>query len=274
MKKSLSLPVFLGAFLAIQLTGQTFDHIGFDSLLSRHVTQGLVNYAALKTNPAVLADYLQSLSTLSEETFNSWTSDEQKAFWINAYNAVTLEGILRNYPIEYGGLVARARFPKSSIRQIRKFWDTGFIQIMGKDITLNEIEHEILRKQFNDPRIHFVLVCASLGCPLLEGCAFFAESLDERLHQASSTFINNPDKVRLDRKAGKLLLSSIFKWYAEDFDTSSETNSAFSDYSKTDRGVLAFVAGYLSAQDRTFLEKYRVKIDYLDYDWSLNETNK
>ncbi|NIA31310.1 MAG: DUF547 domain-containing protein [Actinobacteria bacterium] len=113
-----------------------------------------------------------SVGRVDEKDFPTWSENEKKAFWINVYNAVTIEGILRNYPIPWGGFLAKRRFPQSSIRQISKFWDTPFVRIMGKEITLNEIEHEILRKKFADPRIHFALVCASIGCPVLEDHAF------------------------------------------------------------------------------------------------------
>lgn len=108
--------------------------------------------------------------------------------------------------------MAKRRFPQSSIRQISKFWDTPFVRIMGKEITLNEIEHEILRKKFADPRIHFALVCASIGCPVLEDHAFLPDNLDVQLDDAAKDFITNSNKVRLDKSRKKLFLSAIFDW--------------------------------------------------------------
>jgi hypothetical protein len=150
-----------------------FDHAIFDTLLQKYVKNGLVNYKALKANREPLKEYLKQLEQIDPSNFKKWSSDEQKAFRINAYNPITIEGVLRNYPIQWGGFIARARFSQNSIRQISDFWDTVFIKVMGRNFTLNHIEHEILRKKVNDPRIHFTIICASIGCPILESNVFF-----------------------------------------------------------------------------------------------------
>jgi hypothetical protein len=249
----------------------TFDHSAYDSLLYVYVENGLVDYKGIQEEKKLLTAYVDQLEHLDPEEFQTWSENEQKAFWINVYNAITIEGILRNYPITPGGFFARRRFPRNSIRQIGGFWDTVFVRVMGKDITLNQIEHEILRKEFHDPRIHFVLVCASIGCPLLEKRAFTPEQLDQRLDQAASNFIRDANKVRLDRAKNTVYLSSIFDWYTEDFPASDEAHETFQEYSKQNRGIVAFVAGYLPEEERTFIIDNRPKIAFLDYDWSLNE---
>ena len=204
--------------------------------------------------------------------FISGCNNEKKmAFWINAYNAITIAGILENYPIEYGNLISRARFPKNSIRQIGGFWDKVFIQVMNQDITLNEIEHEILRKKFPDPRIHAVLVCAAIGCPLLENRAFYPETLDTRLDEANRNFIHNPDKVKLDRKKNVLYLSSIMDWYKQDYPVNSKDDELFQHYSRDIRGVLEFVLKFISDEKKEFILANYPEIKFLDYDWTLNE---
>lgn len=193
------------------------------------------------------------------------------AFWINAYNAITIEGIIRHYPIDYGNLVSRVRFPKNSIRQIGGFWDHVFIKVMGRDITLNQIEHEILREKFKEPRIHAVLVCAAIGCPLLENRAFFPEKLESRLDQANKNYINNPDKIRLDRDKNILYLSSIFDWYQDDYPVSPDGEKKLVNYSPTSRGVVEFILKYINQDQQNYILENSPQIKYLHYDWTLNE---
>lgn len=267
---------FIASLVAFSsnLFAQNFDHSIFDELLKTHVKNGRVAYQVIKADPSKLTDYLKQLEQVDPDQFDQWSKNEQMAFWINAYNAITIEGILRNYPIKWGSLIARARFPKNSIRQIGGFWDKVFIKVMGKDVTLNDIEHKILRKEFGDPRIHFVIVCASVGCPILESQAFFASNLEQRLDQATRNFINDPDKVRLDRQQNILYLSSIFDWYKEDFSTSAAGMKTFAKYSKAEIGVIEFVVKYLSEAEQNYIVQQQPKLKYLDYDWSLNEQTK
>jgi len=265
--------VSLAAFSS-HLVAQNFDHSIFDELLKTHVKNGLVDYQALKVNQVKLTEYLKQLEQVAFDQFDQWSKDEQMVFWINAYNAITIEGILRNYPIQWGGLITRARFPQNSIRQISGFWDKVFIKVMGKNVTLNDIEHKILRKEFGDPRIHFVIVCASIGCPILESQAFFSSDSEQRLDQATRNFINDPAKVRLDRQQNILFLSSIFDWYKEDFSASADGMKQFDNYSKAEIGVIEIVMKYVSEAEQNDIVQQQPKLKYLDYDWSLNEQKK
>jgi hypothetical protein len=248
-----------------------FDYSKYDAFLRTYVENGLVDYSGIKSDDTLLDDYLQELQRVDAEQFRTLSQDEQNAFWINAYNAITIEGIVRNYPIEPGGFFARKRFPDNSIRQIDDFWGTVFVKVMGDELTLDDIEHEILRKQFKDPRIHFVLVCAALGCPLLENRAFLPQYLDDRLDGAASGFISNPEKVRLDRKKNTLYLSSILKWYKEDFVFPHGSEQLYERYNTKDRGIVEFVARYMPQADREFIIEHHPKLKFLDYDWTLNE---
>ena len=142
---------------------------------------------------------------------------------------------------------------------------------MGKEISLNQIEHEILRKEFRGPRIHAVLVCAALGCPQLENKAFDPHNLDERLDQANVNFINNPDKVKLDTDKNKLYLSNILDWYHEDFEASQQVEESLNKYDSKYRGVIGFVLKYLPEDKKEFIKKNFPKLQFLDYDWTLNE---
>jgi len=261
-------------FFSTHLIAQNFDHAIFDELLQIHVKNGRVDYQGLKANQVKLTEYLKQLEQVNPNQFGQWPKNERMAFWINAYNAITIEGILRNYPIQWGGLIARTRFPQNSIRQISGFWDKVFVKVMGKNVTLNDIEHKILRKEFCGPRIHFVIVCASIGCPILESRAFFAADLEQRLDQATRNFINDPTKVRLDRHENVIYLSSIFDWYKEDFSSSANGKKKFGSYKKAEIGVIEFVMKYMPEADQNYIVQQQPKLKYLDYDWSLNEQKK
>jgi hypothetical protein len=249
-----------------------FGHADYDSLLQQYVQNGRVDYQGLKADHLRLANYLRRISDVDPEEFGKWPPDEQKAFWINSYNAITIEGIIRHYPIQYGGLIARARFAKNSIRQIDDFWKKVFIPVMSKDLSLDDIEHQILRPTFDDPRIHFVLVCAAIGCPRLSSRAYRPEALNEQLDRAAHDFISNPEKVRLDQKNNKLYLSSILDWYHGDFKPSAGRAAAgAAEYDSKYQGVVEFVAAYMSERDRNYIREHQPEIEFMDYDWTLND---
>ena len=228
------------------ITVDKFDHDRFDRVLQTYVnSRGQVNYTALKNNPQELETYLDTLAVMSPEDL---PSQDQLAFWINAYNALTIKGIIDHYPTT----------SVRKIKPLRGFFYRLKFKVGGKSYTLNEIEHDIIRSEFVESRIHFVLVCASGGCPVLENRAFFPDTLEERLENATFNFISNPEKVRLDRVNRVLYLSKIFNWYEEDFEGTHD-------------GIIDFITNYLSETDAEFLKQEEVTIQYLDYDWTLND---
>ena len=255
------------------------DHSMWDEILMKYTENGLVDYAALKKDSSGLDAYLAMLTSASAEDFGEWNRDEKMAFWINAYNAVTIHGILINYPIQPGGFMARRRFPQSSIRQIKNFWKTKFIELAGKPVTLDEIEHEILRREFADPRIHFSIVCASLGCPVLSGRAYTAERLKKQLREDAMRFISDPKKVRLDRDKNFLKVSEIFKWYREDFKKWEDRDKPemysppewLKKYNKHDQGFVQFIVDYAPLETIEYIVEMSPKLIYIEYDWTLNE---
>ena len=260
--------LFIGTHISFS---QIIDHSDFNLVLYKYVKDGLVDYKALKENSDLLSHYLNQIENINPSDFENWPENEKIAMWTNAYNAITLHGILLNYPIKGGSIFSKVRFPKNSIRQIKNFWDTVFIKVMGKELTLNDIEHSILRKKYKDPRIHFVLVCASIGCPSLENQAFDGESLEKRLEKATLNFIQNPEKVKIDIEKNALYLSSIFNWYKKDFTATDVALEKFNIYDKKHRGILNFISNYLSQDDVLLILKDKKNIKFLDYDWALNE---
>lgn len=229
----------------------TIDFRIWDDLLQRYVDDfGRVNYRRWKAEGA---DFLRAwLQTLADADLAAVTdADARLALWLNAYNAIAISQVLEVYPI------ASIRPKVLGIPNWLGFLDffTRSNSIIGgKKYSLNQIEHAILRPEFAEPRIHFGLVCAAVGCPLLRRGAYFPESVRTQLEADASRFIHNPDKVRYDTEKKTLYLSKIFKWYGEDF-------------VKAAGSVVGYVGGYLGP---SVAVNDRWAIVFLPYDWNLN----
>ena len=235
-----------------QLSLSQIDHSIWSDLLGRYVDgSGNVNYRALKDSAedrALLTGYLDQLSRADTERPAS--QEDRLAFWINAYNAVTLEGILREYPT-------------SSIRNHTNLvgyniWDHLLLRVGSQKVSLNEMEHDILRKM-GEPRIHFAIVCASIGCPRLLNEAYVPERIGDQLTTNARHFFSQAANFRVDDQTGAVYLSAILQWFAKDF-------------GETEADRLATLAPYLPSDEaREQIASDGVSINYLDYDWSLNE---
>jgi len=225
--------------------------------LQRVVTpEGRVRYAALKADPAGLDAFLASLAEGSAEDLVKLPEAGRIAFWINAYNAITLKTIIANYPIHARGFSA-LRYPSSSIRQISGAWSNREWTVLGTRMSLDDIEHGTLRKQFHDPRTHMALVCAALGCPPLRNEPYEGARLNEQLDDQARRYLASPAGLRLEAGGHRVAVSSIFKWFASDFEATG--------------GVRAFLNRYAPAAARAAIADAKTAITYLDYDWTLNE---
>ena len=251
MTKTLSTLVLL---LSISLwfipgvSAATFDHSKFDQALKKYVDdKGLVDYNSIAKDSG-FSEYVQSLQTARVEELSR---DGQLAFWINAYNAVTIDKVIK-------------KKPKKSVRETfvpgvwtgTKFFTSRKHIVAGKRLSQDDIEHEILRKQFNDPRIHFAIICASMGCPQLPRIAYTEENVQTRLEEETRKYLNSPRGTRIDRAENTLHVSKLFDWFGSDFINKSGS-------------VLAFMQPYLHEEVRLFLERDPM-ISYLEYDWALN----
>lgn len=216
-------------------------HTTYDLLLKRFVSKnGNVDYVHFYDEKERLQKYLNVLASLNIN--NKWTKKEKKALWINAYNAYTMKLVMDNYPIE-------------SIEKVeiagRSAWDYPFANIGGELYSLNQIEHDILRKEFNDPRIHVGLNCASKSCPRMARLAYTAQNVDIILEAKMKKFINDPFRNRISQKS--IDISEIFKWYQDDF---------------TKEGTLI---EYLNKYSSVKISK-DASIHYMHYDWGLNSS--
>lgn len=245
MKKYLLIVSLLISLISVQAQHK-ISHQTFDSLLKKYVTtSGKVNYKAFKEDSASLNVYLDQLA--NNPPVNTWTREEQIAYWINAYNAFTIKLIIKYYPIKSIKDIGSS----IQIPFVNTPWDLKFIRIGSKMMDLNHIEHGILRKEFNDPRVHMALVCASKSCPILLNEAYTAEKLEEQLIRQTKVFLT--DTFRNKISPDKPQLSMIFNWYGTDF-------------SKNGGSVTTFVNAYSPVKIKS-----GAKISYLEYDWGLNE---
>ncbi|TDI88536.1 MAG: DUF547 domain-containing protein [Candidatus Dadabacteria bacterium] len=254
----------------------SFDHsyATYNSLLKRYVINARVNYEGFINSRAEFETFLRALGSVDENVFESWTEEQRLAFWINAYNAFTIKAIIDHYPIKRSfTLVGIFYAPSDSILQIKGVWTKLQFRALGNMVTLEEIEHETLRKKFNEPRIHMAINCASISCPDLRNEAYTPEKLEEQLADASTNFVNNPDKgVYVNEQSGKVKLSKIFKWFGDDFINNYGSKKLFNNYSLKENAVLNFTSEYIESEEvKEYLMNNKLKIGYLGYDWHLNE---
>ncbi len=250
------------------------SYSAYDDLLNRYVKDELVNYQGFIDSRAEFENFLKTLGDVDESDFETWTEEQKLAFWINAYNAFTIKAIIDHYPIKRSfSLVGIFYAPSNSILQIKGVWTKLQFRAVGRMVTLDEIEHQILRKKFNEPRIHMAIVCASISCPDLSNEAYVPEMLEEQLTQASFNFVNNPEKgVFVNENDGRVKLSKIFKWFGDDFIPTYGKEKLFNNYSLKENAVLNFAADYIKPEQRKdYLMSNKLKISYLKYDWHLNE---
>jgi hypothetical protein len=258
-----------------RLNKEPFDHTYalYNSLLGRYVRDARVDYKGFLTSREELKEFLKSLGDVGQGEYQKWTEPEKLAFWINAYNAFTIEAILENYPVNRRFSLIGLFVPSNSILQIKGVWDGLKWSAAGRTVTLGEIEHEILRKEFMEPRIHAAINCASVGCPDLRGEAYTASRLENQLSRASADFINNSDKgLEIDVDDRSVRFSKIFKWFGKDFLNNYGSEYKFEGRSDKENAILNFALTYLADDDkREFLERNNFKTGWLGYDWHLNE---
>ena len=239
----------------------TFSYQDYEKVLKTYVnSQGLVDYEKLQANRNTLDEFNQALGAISPNVYNSWSETEQIAFLINAYNSFTLQSIIDQNPL------------KKSIRNIPGVWKIRKFKLAGESQTLDNIEHDILRKKFNEPRIHAALVCAAISCPPLRNEPYLPEKIDSQLEDQVNKFLASPHGLRIERDNNRVYISSIFKWFGEDWLTTYSVENKFSG-NKKEKAVLNFISQHISPSEREYLEKGQYKISYLDYDWSLNKQN-
>lgn len=252
-----------------QPSGFDHGHAAWTALPRKHVrlvrggqaTQ--VAYAGFKADRAALKAYLDSLSAVGESSFAAFGRAQQMAFLINAYNAFTVELILTRWP--------KLESIKDLGSLLQSPWKPKWVPLLGGKVSLDDIEHAMLRQRgrYDDPRVHFAVNCASIGCPALREEAFDAARLDAQLDEQALRFMSDRTRNRYDAAAGRLQVSKIFDWFGEDFRLGH-------------RGIAslpAFLARYAEVladapADRERIRSGQAGIGFLDYDWKLNDAGR
>ena len=251
-------PETLPALTPVAAPRAEFDHAHGDwnAILSKHVKGDGFDYGALAKDTTVLDRYLAALHAVTPEQEASWSRDQRFAFWINVYNAHTIQKVVENYPLKS----IRKLDPSLSFNTV---FDKDFIPMnafhpKGKDdeLSLNDIEHKILRERFKDARLHAAINCASYSCPPLLNEAFTAAKLDGQLEAQMKAFVVDPKRNVFDKKKNQLRLSEIFKWFDGDFERDAGS-------------VREYVIRFAPEEHHAFLKA--AKIRYIDYDWDLND---
>jgi len=226
--------LILGCFAFAKAQLPTFNTAAKE-LLNNQVTNGSVDYAAIKKDPKNLT---KALTALQNTDVSTLTSNERKAALINAYNLFTIKGAVDAYPLK-------------SVMDVKNFFDAKNYDLGNQKVSLNQLEKEILFKEFPDARLHFVLVCGALSCPPLMSKPFTAENVEFMLKKLTKTAINNPDLVQVDMHEKKIFVSKIFDWYNADF--------------TANKNLIDYLNQY---RENTIPDGFT--ISYMNYDWSLN----
>ena len=242
------------------------SHAAWEDLLKRHVryieggNASQVSYAGFMRDRAQLKAVLDACQGVTRAEFDGWSKPQQQAFLINAYNAFTVEKILRRYP---------------DIKSIRDYgtvfgnpWKDKFFTLFGQPAWLDMIEHDMLRKDgvYDEPRVHVAVVCASIGCPMLRNEAFVADKLEAQLEDAMRRFMSDRKRNRYDAGSGKLQVSRIFDWYGRDFERGHKGFTSL-------KATFARYAEQLAStpEERAAVKEQRAEVSFLDYDWGLND---
>ncbi|MSU31194.1 MAG: DUF547 domain-containing protein [Pedosphaera sp.] len=231
---------------------ETFDfsHTRLTQVLGTSVKNGVVDYSALKSAPTELTHYLDTLDSVSETEFQTWPKEDRLAFLINLYNGSVLRLIVDHYPV-------------ASIRDIGGIfgspWKQKCVRAWGKLLTLETLEHQIIRPKYAESRIHFALVCAAKSCPQIRSEAYVGKQLDEQLDHQGKVFLADRNKNWIERDSFTLHLSPIFKWYSSDFRAPGVT-------------LINAITPFISPEEAGWLKQNSKEwsLRYMRYDWRLN----
>lgn len=235
-----------------------FSYDSYAVLLENYVKKGLVDYASLKENRT----RLDSLVAAAGWKDLSQADDQTRlAFYINAYNIITVRSVVDAYPVE-------------SIKDIGGVWTEKKWPVAGKELTLDQIEHEVIRKEFDEPRIHAAINCAAYGCPALAEVPYYPDRLDSLLMEASIRFARSDRYNEIDVGTGTVRLSAIFEWFGEDFIEPYYDENRFSGLDKKQNAAVNFLLAHLPDETAQELRSTDLEVEYLEYDWSLNDLNR
>ena len=234
--------------------------------------KGMVDYKKLRRKRQELKQLLDEFAKLDPNEYNSWSREDEIAFWINAYNIQMLKIIVDNYPIK-STRIRRVFWPPASIRHIQGIWNEYKFIVMDEEFTLAEIEQRFFRKKFGEPKVFFAISQASLSGPPLRNEPYYGRKLYEQLDEQAKKFLSSPVAFKIDRQKQIVYLSAMLQstWYGKEFVGKYGTDKKFKDQQPETRAVLNFITNYISENDTSFLEVENYSVKYMTYDWRLNE---
>jgi len=244
-----------------------------NEFLSKYVDQqGMVDYRGLSRKKLELAALLDKFKTIDRNDYNSWSKDDKIAFWLNVYNLEFTKILLSNYPIE-STRVLRLFWPPNSIRHIKGIWDENKFIVMGEEFTLREIETRFFRGEFNEPRVFLAICYGSLSGAPLRNEAYRGENISAQLDDQAKKFLASGQAFKADRENQKVYLSSIFgeTWYGNLFIPRYATDLKFKQQTPEVRAALNFLTKHLSPPEVGFIETGNYTVEFMGYDWTLNE---
>jgi hypothetical protein len=246
----------MGVFSGPVHAGARFSHAPWDQLLKKNWRDAKLPYAKLKADSKLLDHYLLRAS---EADPSAWTSREEKlAFWINLYNACTLRVILDSYPLTGDSKVDQIAL-KGPQGEAWNIWQKPFCKVKDRVLTLDQIEREVLIGELNEPLVHFAINCGALSCPNLRKEAYVPERVRVQMQEQARAFLKDPTRNQFEIKSKQIRLSMIFGWYGEDFQKAAGGS------------LTKFLVPYVSKDLRRWIEDPSVKVDYLEYNWTLND---
>ncbi len=248
----------------------------YTEILRTYVREdGLVDYGALRRRRLDLKPLLMTLSELDPNACRNWSPQERLAFWINAYNLKMLDIVTRNYPIQSSWWL-RLTWPPDDLRHIQGIWTDYKLVVMDEEFTLAEVEQCFFRKTFGDPRVYLALAYACQSSPVLSRRPYRGDDLDRQLDRQVRQFLSSPRGLQIDRRSRAVRLSALFKpaWRGKEFVSRYGTDKKFKACDPETRAVLNFISGYLSRDDAYFLEAENYTVEYMNFDWRLNDTSR
>ena len=234
--------------------------------------KGTVDYKQLKRKKPELNKLFDDLRNFDPNEYKKWSKEDKMAFWINVYNLEMLRIIVDNYPIE-STRILRIIWPPDSIRHINGIWDQYKFIVMDEEFTLQEVDQRFFRGQFDEPRAFLALTYASQSSPLLRNEPYYGHKMNEQLNDQVKKFLANPLAFKIDRETQKVYLSAIFgpSWYGQYFVNKYETDKKFKNQQPAVSAVLNFITGYIPEPDVRYLETANYTVEFINYNWRLNE---
>jgi hypothetical protein len=259
-----------------QTSAATLFHDKCAEILRSFVKQdGFVDYSSLRRRRLELKQLLAEFDNLDPNQYNGWPREERTALWINAYNIQMLNIITDNYPIKASRILTLIWGPYS-IRHIKGIWTDHKLMVMDEEFTLAEIERRFFSGRFDDPRLYLAVTYASLSGPPLRNEPYYGHRLNEQLEDQTRKFLASGHGLEIDRNRKKVYLSALFQpaWRGKEFVARFGTDKKFKDQVPETRAVLNFLSNYIPQEDISFLELENYSVEYMKYDWTVNDISQ